>query len=161
MGVVAERTTQEERNQTMSKRSQFKINQRAREGVQGQRRAEMHVLRVLTAQLALRVATNLREQVIEEVGHELDRRGYAQEAQASDQGSLSNRKLTASILEGVRESTYSTPTETPEGEGCSSETVREDEVCPSCYKENTIKDPNFSDKILCPNCQSNWDRDET
>lgn len=111
----------------MSKRSQFKINQRVREGDEGKRRAQVHVLQTLTGALALKVADNLRTLVTEEIGHELDRRGYTQKTQECDPGSLANRQLIAASLEAERGDPISFIKEAPKGEGCPSEKVGEGE----------------------------------
>lgn len=60
----------------MSRRSVFKINQRAREGVEGQRRVRAHVLATQTAKVAELVAKQLQGLVVEEVSRELEKRGF-------------------------------------------------------------------------------------
>lgn len=60
----------------MSKRSQHKLNQRVREGTEGRRRVQLHVMRTQTQRIADRVAAQLQVLIAEEVTNELDRRGY-------------------------------------------------------------------------------------
>ncbi len=140
----------------MSKRSQFKINQRVREGDEGKRRAQMYVLRTLTEKVADIVAAKLKNLVIQEVHNELDRRGYPQETQACDRGGVLDSQPPTPGLDKEREDTVPPVEKTPEGEGCPSKTVEEGDLCPSCGKDKVIRDQVFSNKIICPNCQSNW-----
>lgn len=60
----------------MSKRSTHRLNQRVREGVNGKRRVQLHVMQTQTQKIAELVASNLKGLIVEEVANELDRRGY-------------------------------------------------------------------------------------
>lgn len=109
----------------MSKRSQFKINQRVREGIEGRRRVNLYVLKREAEKIADLVGAKVKEMIVTEIANELDCRGYPQEAQACDQGSLSDRNPTASILNGVRENPQPPIKETPDREGCSGQKTGE------------------------------------
>lgn len=110
----------------MSKKSQFKINQRVREGIEGQRGVQLHVMRTMTEKIADIVAVKLKNLVIQEVHDELERRGYSQEAQESNGGSVTDSEHSASLLEARREDTDSSITETTGREECPSEKVGKD-----------------------------------
>ncbi len=60
----------------MSKRSVFKVNKRVREGVEGQRKVQLHVMRTQTERIAEMVGARVRELIQDEVAAELNRRGY-------------------------------------------------------------------------------------
>jgi hypothetical protein len=60
----------------MSKRSTFKIHQRVKEGVNGKRRVQLHVMRTQAQKISDLVAAGLKSLIAEEVANELSRRGY-------------------------------------------------------------------------------------
>lgn len=60
----------------MSRRSEHKVNQRVREGVESKRRVQLHVIQRQTEKIADLVAGSIKTIVNEAVRDELDRRGY-------------------------------------------------------------------------------------
>lgn len=119
----------------MSKRSQFKIHQRVREGVEGRRRVQLHVLRVLTEKVADTVAAKLRSLVIQEVHNELDRRGYndtEKETHGDIRGNLVVSTPPINVSQGTPKDREETPPQVAEREECPRVPPREEELPPAC-----------------------------
>jgi hypothetical protein len=59
----------------MSKRSTHRLNQRVREGENGKRRVQLHVMQTQAQKISNLLAAKLKDLIAEEVANELDRRG--------------------------------------------------------------------------------------
>ena len=122
----------------MSKRSTHRLNQRVREGVEGKRQVQLHVMQTQTQRIAELVAAQLQGLITEEVANELDRRGYRNREDSGPPAGVS------------QEAGAKADPETPGVMG---------KTCPACCRSKVIEDPWFEDSIVCPNCHSNWPKE--
>lgn len=137
----------------MSKRSAFKTHQRVREGIEGKRRVQLHVMETQTQRIANLVAARLKDLVNQLVDDVLDQRGYTQTklGRPHDVEDL--------YTDGGREDS-GPPTEVsqePDGRPDSEAPgVVEKERCPGCGEKFSVESIVFLKDKNCWGCKCGW-----
>ena len=115
------------------------------------------ILTKRTEAVASLVADKLKALVWEEVSNELDQRERLKGSHM--EGGESNYKDDGQVhLDGDASEVVHDQADTPPDATERTGRQTEGDLCPCCCNGTIVQDPHWTGRLVCNNCQSNWDK---